>query len=61
MGASVLRNKMKKAGFADVKVVNVAIANLTDDIDLDRHPPGPDAAGQGQGRPAPSTSRSTTS
>ena len=34
MGASVLRNKIKKAGFADVKVVNVAIANLTDDIDL---------------------------
>jgi len=34
MGASVLRNKIKKAGFADVSVVNVAIANLTDDIDL---------------------------
>ena len=34
MGASVLRNKIKKAGFTDVKVVNVAIANLTDDIDL---------------------------
>ena len=34
MGASVLRNKVKKAGFDDVKVVNVAIANLTDDIDL---------------------------
>ena len=34
MGASVLRNKVKKAGFTDVKVVNLAIANLTDDIDL---------------------------
>jgi len=34
MGASVLRNKIKKAGFTDVTVVNVAIANLTDDIDL---------------------------
>jgi PTS system mannitol-specific IIC component len=34
MGASVLRNKVKKAGFTDVTVVNVAIANLTDDIDL---------------------------
>jgi PTS system mannitol-specific IIC component len=34
MGASILRNKVKKAGFDDVKVVNLAIANLTDDIDL---------------------------
>jgi mannitol PTS system EIICBA or EIICB component len=34
MGASVLRNKIKKAGFTDVKVVNVAIANLVDDVDL---------------------------
>jgi PTS system mannitol-specific IIC component len=34
MGASVLRNKVKKAGFTDVTVVNVAIANLTDDVDL---------------------------
>jgi len=34
MGASVLRNKIKKAGFADVTVVNIAIANLTDDVDL---------------------------
>src|SRR4051794_357576 len=34
MGASILRNKVKKAGFDDVKVVNVAIANLSDDIDL---------------------------
>jgi mannitol PTS system EIICBA or EIICB component len=34
MGASILRNKVKKAGFDDVTVVNVAIANLTDDIDL---------------------------
>ncbi len=34
MGASVLRNKIKKAGFADVTVTNVAIANLDDDVDL---------------------------
>jgi PTS system mannitol-specific IIC component len=34
MGASVLRNKIKKAGFADVDVQNIAIANLTDDVDL---------------------------
>jgi len=34
MGASVLRNKIKKAGFADVNVVNIAIANLVDDVDL---------------------------
>src|SRR5512133_2180645 len=34
MGASVLRNKLKKAGFTDVNVVNVAIANLDDNYDL---------------------------
>jgi PTS system mannitol-specific IIC component len=34
MGASVLRNKIKKAGFTDVDVKNVAIANLSDDVDL---------------------------
>jgi mannitol PTS system EIICBA or EIICB component len=34
MGASVLRNKIKKAGFEDVNVVNVAIANLEDSYDL---------------------------
>jgi mannitol PTS system EIICBA or EIICB component len=34
MGASVLRNKIKKAGFADVDVQNIAIANLTDDVDV---------------------------
>jgi PTS system mannitol-specific IIC component len=34
MGASVLRNKIKKAGFPDVSVVNVAIANLEDHYDL---------------------------
>jgi len=34
MGASVLRNKLKKAGFEDVNVVNVAIANLDDSYDL---------------------------
>ena len=34
MGASVLRNKIKKAGFDDVTVVNLAIANLKDDVDM---------------------------
>ncbi|HEX6249322.1 MAG TPA: PTS mannitol transporter subunit IICB [Nocardioidaceae bacterium] len=34
MGASVLRNKIKKAGFTDVTVENLAIANLRDDVDL---------------------------
>ncbi|VEI49166.1 PTS mannitol transporter subunit IICBA [Kocuria rosea] len=34
MGASVLRNKVKAVGFADVKVTNAAIANLTDDFDI---------------------------
>ncbi len=34
MGASVLRNKIKKAGITDVNVVNIAIANLQDDVDL---------------------------
>jgi PTS system mannitol-specific IIC component len=34
MGASVLRNKIRKAGFNDVAVVNVAIANLDDTPDL---------------------------
>jgi PTS system mannitol-specific IIC component len=31
MGASVLRDKMKKAGVTDVTVVNLAVADLTDD------------------------------
>ncbi|GGI97311.1 PTS mannitol transporter subunit IICBA [Pseudarthrobacter scleromae] len=34
MGASVLRNKIKAAGFPDVKVTNAAIANLRDDYDV---------------------------
>ena len=34
MGASVLRKKIQVAGFSDVTVVNKAIANLSDDIDL---------------------------
>jgi PTS system mannitol-specific IIC component len=34
MGASVLRNKIKAAGFTDVTVVNKAIANLDDSADL---------------------------
>ncbi len=34
MGASVLRNMIKKAGFPEVKVTNAAIANLTDTYDV---------------------------
>lgn len=34
MGASVLRRRIREAGFADVSVVNRAIANLGDDYDL---------------------------
>src|SRR5690606_18452865 len=34
MGASVLRKKIQAAGHADVTVVNKAISNLTDDVDL---------------------------
>ncbi|HSF98279.1 MAG TPA: PTS sugar transporter subunit IIA, partial [Ornithinibacter sp.] len=34
MGASVLRRKVQAAGFTDVTVVNKAIAELTDDVDL---------------------------
>lgn len=34
MGASVLRNKLKKAGVTDVTVVNQAIANLDGTADL---------------------------
>lgn len=34
MGASVLRNKLKKAGVTDVTVKNQAIANLTGDADI---------------------------
>jgi PTS system mannitol-specific IIC component len=34
MGASVLRRKIQAAGFHDVTVVNKAIANLEDDVDL---------------------------
>ena len=34
MGASVLRNKIKAAGFPDVKVTNASIANLTDTYDV---------------------------
>ena len=34
MGASVLRKKIQAAGHRDVTVVNKAIANLTDDLDL---------------------------
>ena len=34
MGATVVRNKLKKAGVGDVTVTNLAIANLTDDVDV---------------------------
>ena len=34
MGASVLRNKIKKAGITGVTVVNKAVADLQDDADL---------------------------
>jgi PTS system mannitol-specific IIC component len=34
MGASVLRKKVQAAGHSDVTVVNKAISNLTDDVDL---------------------------
>ncbi|WP_017198636.1 PTS mannitol transporter subunit IICBA [Arthrobacter sp. M2012083] len=34
MGASVLRNKIKAAGFPEVKVTNSAIANLNDSYDV---------------------------
>jgi PTS system mannitol-specific IIC component len=34
MGASVLRNKIKAAGFPDVKVTNASIANLSDTYDV---------------------------
>jgi PTS system mannitol-specific IIC component len=34
MGATVLRNKIKKAGIEGITVENKSIANLTDDIDL---------------------------
>ena len=34
MGASVLRKKIQAAGHPEVTVVNKAISNLTDDVDL---------------------------
>jgi PTS system mannitol-specific IIC component len=34
MGATVVRNKLKKAGITGVTVENKAIANLTDDVDI---------------------------
>jgi PTS system mannitol-specific IIC component len=34
MGATVVRNKLKKAGIEGVTVENKAIANLTDDVDI---------------------------
>ena len=61
MGASVLRNKIKKAGIDDVTVVNKAIANL-DSLGRPGHHPGaadrPRAAADARTR---STCPSTTS
>ncbi|MDP4553218.1 PTS mannitol transporter subunit IICBA [Alkalihalobacillus macyae] len=34
MGASVLRNKFKKAGLTEIEVINTSISNLPDDADL---------------------------
>lgn len=34
MGASILRDKLKKAGHGDITVVNRAVATLDDDVDL---------------------------
>ena len=34
MGASILRDKLKKAGHGDITVVNRAVANLDDTADL---------------------------
>jgi PTS system mannitol-specific IIC component len=34
MGASILRDRLKKAGRGDITVVNRAVANLEDDVDL---------------------------
>ncbi|HEY3263087.1 MAG TPA: PTS mannitol transporter subunit IICB [Pseudonocardiaceae bacterium] len=34
MGASILRNKIRQAGFEDVSVANLAIANMSDNVDL---------------------------
>jgi len=34
LGASLLREKMKKAGFIDIEVKNVAIPSLPDDVDI---------------------------
>ena len=61
MGASVLRNKVKKAGFNDVTVVNLAIANLVDDVDLIVTHQDLTARAPGTRHRAPSTCRSTTS
>ncbi len=41
MGASVLRKKIRSAGFGDIAVTNQSIANLTDTYDLVVTPPRP--------------------
>ncbi len=61
MGASVLRNKIKKAGIEGVTVVNKAIANLDDSADLVITQQRADRPRAGRRRRPRSTSRSTTS
>ena len=61
MGASVLRKKIQAAGYADVTVVNKAIANLDRRRRSGRHPPGPDRPGPREDARRRSTSRWTTS
>ena len=34
MGASILRKKMKEAGFDDIEVKNVSIPSLPEDVDI---------------------------
>ena len=61
MGASVLRNKIKKAGVEDVTVVNKAIANLDGTADLVITQNQLTDRASGSSRRTRSTSRSTTS
>ena len=61
MGASVLRNKIKKAGFADVDVHERGDREPDRRRRPDRDAPGPDPPGADDVARRPSTSRSTTS
>ena len=61
MGASVLRNKVKKAGFTRRQGGQRGDRQPDRRRRPDRHPPGPHRRAPGTRRPAPSTSRSTTS